>query len=102
MSFADCAAMSFTRASVQKNAPDCSGVYGLSNGREWVFIGEGDSIRSHLLGHLNDLDAVLKTRAPTGFSFEVCAPKDRTARQEMLVRRLKPFYNTRLEPAARR
>ena len=44
MAFSGCSARSFTPSSVQKNAPEASGVYGLSNAVEWVLIGETSNI----------------------------------------------------------
>ena len=66
MPFADCAARSFTIPSVRKNAPELSGVYGLSNAREWLFVGQGNNIRAQLLEHLNEVDTALMTQKPKG------------------------------------
>ncbi len=98
MSFAECAARSFTFTSIQKNAPECSGVYGLSNGLEWVFIGEASNIRAQLLTHLKEVGTVLTSRRPTGFSFEICSPADRSNRQARLVHDFQPFCNRRTRP----
>jgi predicted GIY-YIG superfamily endonuclease len=95
MSFAECAARSFTAVSIQKNAPESSGVYGLSNGREWIFIGEASNIRARLMEHLEEADTTLKHRKPTGFTFEECSPGDRVSRQDALVRQFEPFCNRR-------
>lgn len=67
MSFAECAARLFRAVSIRKNAPESSGVYGLSNGREWVFIGEASNIRARLMEHLEEADTMLANRKPTGF-----------------------------------
>lgn len=96
MSFSECAARSFTAVSVRKNAPASSGVYGLSNHREWIFIGEASNIRARLMEHLEETDTPLKNRRPTGFSFEECAPGDRVFRQDALVRQFEPFCNRRV------
>ena len=96
MSFAECAARLFTAVSVEKNAPESSGVYGLSNGREWVFIGEASNIRARLMEHLEEADTMLANRKPTGFTFEECPPGNRLSRQDALVRRFEPFCNRRL------
>jgi hypothetical protein len=69
------------------------GVYGLSNAREWVFVGITDDIRSALLGHLQEANTTLKSRAPTGFTFEVCHPSQGAARASRLVAELSPFCN---------
>ena len=66
MPFADCTAKSFTVPSVRKNAPELSGVYGLSNAREWLFVGQGNNIRAQLLEHLNEVDTALMTQKPKG------------------------------------
>ena len=95
MSFVECRARSFTAESVQKNAPDSSGVYGLSNACEWIFIGEASNIRARLIEHLTEVDTVLAGRSPTGFTFELCSPDERITRQDALVRQFEPFCNRR-------
>jgi excinuclease UvrABC nuclease subunit len=95
MAFVECAARSFTATSILKNAPGCSGVYALSNAREWVFIGEASDIRARLLDHLRDSGTALLARHPTGFTFEICSPADRSSRQAELVRELAPYCNSR-------
>ena len=95
MSFTECGARAFTSISVRKNAPQSSGVYGLSNGREWVFIGEADDIRARLLEHLEETATALANRRPTGFTFEECSPSSRVSRQDALVRQFAPFCNSR-------
>ena len=39
---------------VQRYAPIAPGVYGISNAREWIYIGETDNIQGALLTHLQD------------------------------------------------
>jgi hypothetical protein len=84
---------SFSPVSVQRNAPSTPGVYGLSNAREWVFVGGADDIRAALLGHLREGDTTLKSRAPTGFTFEICHPSRIAARVSRLVTELSPVCN---------
>ena len=69
------------------------GVYGLSNAVEWVFVGVTDDIRSTLLSHLRESNTRLKSRMPTGFTFEICHPSQRTARVSRLVAELAPVCN---------
>jgi hypothetical protein len=95
MPFAEFAARSFSVVSIQNNAPESSGVYGLCNAREWLFIGEGGNIRANLLEHLKEVGTVLRTQNPTGFSFELCSPGERIRRQDTLVRELEPRCNRR-------
>jgi hypothetical protein len=84
---------SFSPVSVQRNAPSMPGVYGLSNAREWVYVGVADDIRATLLGHLREGNTTLKSRAPTGFTFEICHPSQRAARVSRLVTELVPVCN---------
>lgn len=69
------------------------GVYGLSNAREWVFVGVTDDIRATLLGHLQENNTPLRSRVPTGFTFEICHPSQGAARVSRLVTELAPFCN---------
>ena len=83
----------FTAVSVHRNAPSESGIYGLSNAREWVYVGECDDLRERLLEHLRERDGFVRAQNPTGFTYELCAYADRIARQEQLVRELEPVCN---------
>lgn len=71
------------------------GVYGLSNAREWIFVGAADDIQAALLGHLREVNTPLKSRVPTGFTFEICHPSQRAARVARLVIELSPVCNKR-------
>lgn len=94
MSFAQFAARSFTAVSIQKNAPESSGVYGLFNHRECLFVGQSSNIRAQLLTDLGETAADLRTENPTGFKVELCSPGERTIRLESLVRELKPRFRS--------
>ena len=83
----------FSLISVQKNAPALSGVYGLSNAREWILVGETDNIKTALLGHLQETHTPLLERGPTGFTFELCVSYNRVARQEGLIQEYQPVLN---------
>lgn len=93
MPFEGYGGFTFSLVSVQRNAPSLPGVYGLSNAREWVFVGAADDIRAALLGHLQERDTTLKSRVPTGFTFEICHPSQRAARVSRLVTELSPVCN---------
>jgi hypothetical protein len=93
-------ARSFTASSVREYAPCASGVYGISNAGEWIYIGESDDIQAALLAHLRDLDTALLRRHPTGFVFEICGRARRPNRQDRLVLEYEPACNRRL-PARR-
>lgn len=85
----------FLTLAVQTYAPNTSGVYGISNASEWVYIGETDDIQAALLAHLRQADTPQMKRLPTGFVFEVCDPTVRSSRQDRLVHEYEPFCNRR-------
>lgn len=93
MPFAQCFPRSFTASSVREHAPNASGVYGISNASEWIYIGETDNIQAALFGHLGELDTPLRSRRPTGFVFEVCDRAKRTSRQDRLIKEYGPTCN---------
>jgi hypothetical protein len=74
-------------------APVTSGVYGISNSREWIYIGETDNIQGSLLAHLRDHRTTLMKREPTGFVFEICDQSIRSSRQGQLVGEYVPACN---------
>jgi hypothetical protein len=84
-------ARALTRPGVIAYAPEQSGVYGISNAREWIYIGESDNIRASLLNYLSGAG----TSRATGFAFELCAPNLRFARQDRLVFEYEPVQNRR-------
>jgi len=83
----------FTSNAVHMYAPIASGVYGISNSREWIYIGETDDIQSALLAHLDSTGTSLMKRAPTGFVYEVCTRAKRPSRQDRLVFEYEPTCN---------
>ena len=83
----------FTPGAIQMHAPVASGVYGISNAREWIYIGQADNIQDALLNHLQDLSTSLMERQPTGFVFELCDGARRPARQDRLVFEYEPVCN---------
>ena len=86
----------FTEISILKNAPAASGVYGLSNAREWIYVGESDNLQLRLLAHLRKMEPAIAAQAPTGFTYELCLPTDRIGRQNRLVLELEPVHNRRV------
>jgi hypothetical protein len=67
----------------------------MSNAREWIYIGATDNIQASSLSHLQEGGPALMKRLPTGFSFEVCDPAGRPARQDRLVLEYEPACNRR-------
>ncbi len=93
MPFEQSTPRAFTSASVSANAPAASGLYGISNALEWIYIGETENIRDSLLGHLRELNTSLLKSRPTGFVFEICNRAERPARQDRLVFEYEPTCN---------
>ena len=96
MPFQDCFAKAFRTAAVRREAPAASGVYGLSNALKWIYVGEADNIQATLLEHLEEVSTLPMENFPTGFSFELCSPELRVARQRRLILELEPACNGRM------
>lgn len=88
----------FTLSAIRMYAPDASGVYGISNASEWIYIGIADSIQGALLGHLEDRHTSLMQHEPSGFVFEVCEGARRPVRQDRLVLEYAPTCNSHSPP----
>jgi len=73
---------------VNTYAPASSGVYGLTNAREWIYIGETDNVKNELLGLLKDFDTPLMKHEPTGLCLN-CA-----ITRAGLAARIVWFWNT--------
>jgi hypothetical protein len=89
---------SFTWISVDKNAPAASGIYGLSNSRQWIYVGVTANIQAELQKHLQSPNAFLRAHAPSGFTFELCPAERRVERQNQLVFELEPIGNRMVGP----
>ena len=94
MPFEQIAPRPFTLAGFHTYAPEMSGVYGISNASEWLYIGSADDIRASLLDHFHQDNGLMK-KLPTGFVFEVCAAGHRPGRQDRLVQEYEPVCNRR-------
>jgi hypothetical protein len=79
--------------SIRAHAPAASGVYGISNARQWIYIGVADDIRQALMEHLSKSGTAIKSHVPTGFSYEMCDPQMRTGRFDRLVVQYDPVCN---------
>ena len=93
MPFEGYGGFSFSPVSVQKNAPRLPGVYGLSNAKEWIYVGASGNIQAALQAHLREINTTLKSYSPTGFTFEICDPGYQAARESRLVDELSPACN---------
>ena len=90
MPFEGYGGFTFSMVSVQRNAPALPGVYGLSNAKQWIYVGAAGNIQAALIAHLRETDGRLKALSPTGFTFELCEPVYHAARQIRLVEELAP------------
>jgi len=84
---------SFTVMSIGKNAPPASGVYGLADARQWIYVGETADIQAELLRHLHNTHAFLSEHPPSGFTYELTPAGQRIERQNQLVFELEPAGN---------
>lgn len=84
---------SLTRTSVNQNAPEESGVYGLLLSDRWIYIGHGFNIRKALLDYLSGQMPYVLQWQPRQFTFELLPYKDRWARQKELVAQYRPVCN---------
>lgn len=83
----------FTTNAIRMHAPMVSGLYGISNAREWIYIGVSDNIQGALLAHLGAPNTSLMAHVPSGFVFEVCDGSHCAARQDRLVFEYEPTCN---------
>lgn len=79
---------SFTANSIRSNAPTVPGVYGISNARQWIFIGRSGDIRAALMEHITEPGTAREQ--PSGFVFEPCDGAQQASRLEMLIREYAP------------
>jgi hypothetical protein len=70
-----------------------SGVYGLSDAIQWIYIGETPNIQSVLLQHLQAPQGLLREHIPSGFTFELSPAEHRVERQHQLITELDPIGN---------
>lgn len=91
-----------TRQSIQGIAPGVPGIFGLSNSRQWVFIGPSDNIRDDLARLLDDPNSPPMAHSPTGFVFEACRPERQRERCERLIAEYSPVCNSVRTSGSRR
>jgi excinuclease UvrABC nuclease subunit len=96
MPFPSNVGINFTEQGIASYAPRESGVYGICNSTEWIYVGESEDIEArlyqHLRGESDQSDRILR-RNPTMFVFERCAALTRWAREAQLIAELQPTCN---------
>jgi hypothetical protein len=90
----------FTAMVIAKNAPASSGVYGLSNAQQWIFVGETANIQAELHELFQHPNQLLRDHIASGYTFELSAAEHRVERQSELVRELHPVGNRPPDQAA--
>jgi len=93
MPFANHGNRSFTMMSVDKNVPAASGVYGLANASQWIYVGETANIHAELRKHLQHPNTFLRGHRASGFTYELSSEEYRAARRNRLVLELDPIGN---------
>jgi hypothetical protein len=83
----------FVTRSIRAHAPATSGVYGISNGRQWLLIGSSDNIQATLLEYSAGHYPALSEHQPKGFNFEVCYPGECGTRQLRLIQEYRHVCN---------
>ncbi len=86
-------AHAFSPTSIRAHAPSAPGVYGISNARQWVFVGATQNIRESLLRHVAELGTLLARNEPKGFVFELCGDADQISRCDRLIAEYAPVCN---------
>ncbi len=95
MPFAQLVPRAFHERGIGQYAPAVSGIFGISNAREWLYIGQTANIREALFECLRGGQAGLEKALPTGFVFEMCDPGGVHRRQAQLVAEYKPRLGSR-------
>lgn len=98
MPFASAANFPFTENGIAKYAPRGSGVYGIFNSTEWIYVGESKDMEARLFAHLrgeSEQSPCILRQKPTGYVFETCDAAARTDRESGLIRELRPSNRLR-------
>jgi hypothetical protein len=96
MPFHTIAAYQFTQSGIGTYASSGSGVYGIYNGRCWIYVNEALDIKSCLLAQLSgssEQSASLLARKPAYFIFERCHLHTSGLRKAQLILEYTPCCN---------
>ena len=96
MPFANGDGAAFVAATIATEAPEASGVYGLFNPQQCIYIGESEDIQRRLQEHFKEKQTCIWRNNPTRFRFELCLSPFRVARQKALILELRPVCNQHL------
>lgn len=96
MGFDNAGSFPFSEQGIAKYAPRDSGVYGIFNDREWIYIGEAKDMETRLYEHVrgqSEQSTRISRRNPTSYVFERCDAATRVKREVALIRELDPVCN---------
>lgn len=96
MPFNTTAGHPFSEEGISTYAPPESGVYGIYNNTEWIYVGESQNIEKDLYAHLrssSEPSYCILSRSPAQFVFDLGDEMWRKARRDGLVEELKPGCN---------
>lgn len=93
MPFAEPLPRGFSVRSIYSHAPAAPGIFGISNSRQWILIGQTEDIQRSLLSHFSEQNGAVQAMSPTGFNFELCDVPLQPSRQDRLVMEYEPVIN---------
>ena len=85
-----------TENGVATYAPRASGVYGIYNNNQWIYVGEAQDMEARLYAHLrgeSDQSPCILHRNPSFFILERCDEATRKVRERTLILELRPACN---------
>ena len=88
----------FSEHGIWVYAPAGPGVFGISNSREWIHVGQASNIRDALLACLKTPQGALLDYLPTGFVYEQCVPEVHANRRLQLIAEYRPVCERRGRP----
>lgn len=86
----------FSEAGITAYAPAVSGVYGIYNGKKWIYIDEAQDIKTRLYDHfrgVSDQAVRIMANCPAYFIFEKCDPRSGPKRKTELIGEHRPSCN---------
>ncbi len=99
MPFASETGFDFTEKGIATYAPRESGVYGICNSQQWIYVGEGKDMEARLYAHVrgeSDQSRCILRKSHTTFVFERCDASKRGTREAVLIRELDPACNLKV------
>lgn len=88
--------IAWTRAAIIAGVPHASGVYAIWKPDTWIYVGETNDLQRRLLEHYDGDNACITRQNPTACGYEIVAAASRVARQNILIRELRPVCNQML------